>query len=275
MGHEFSGIVEDVGPGVTGFEPGDHVVGDPRVACGSCPWCRQGKENICPQLSFIGEICPGCFAGYLVLNEDRLLNLPPGLELDRAALIEPLAVALHAAARAGLSSRDTLGIIGAGPVGLLTLLVARPLVEQILVVDRAPARLDMARRLGADRVARELPDVPEQVDAVIEAVGVDATLQGALKLLKPGGRLVLAGLYEESVLVNPNAILEKELKIYGINAYERLDLERAAQAIASGQVDVTPLISRVLPLESAAEAFEILTSQAPDVVKILLSPAGS
>ena len=113
------------------------MVGDPRVACGSCPWCRQGKENICPELSFIGEICPGCFAEYLVLNEEHLLKLPSSLELDRAALIEPLAVALHAAGKAGLSSRETLGIIGAGPVGLLTLLAARPLVEQILVVDRA------------------------------------------------------------------------------------------------------------------------------------------
>jgi threonine dehydrogenase-like Zn-dependent dehydrogenase len=189
MGHEFSGVVEEVGPGVTGFKPGDHVVGDPRVACGSCPWCRQGKENICPELSFIGEICPGCFAEYLVLNEEHLLKLPSSLELDRAALIEPLAVALHAAGKAGLSSRETLGIIGAGPVGLLTLLAARPLVEQILVVDRAPVRLELARRLGADRVAQTLPEEPsEQVDVVIEAVGAEATLKGALKLLKPGGK---------------------------------------------------------------------------------------
>ena len=102
---------------------------------------------------------------------------------------------------------------------------------------------------------------------MIEAVGAEATLKGALKLLKPGGRLILAGLYEESVLVDPNPILEKELKIYGINAYERLDLEKAVQAAASGQVDVTPLISRILPLKSAAEAFELLTSPAPDVLK--------
>jgi 2-desacetyl-2-hydroxyethyl bacteriochlorophyllide A dehydrogenase len=275
MGHEFSGVVEEIGPGVTGLRPGDHVVGDPRVSCGDCPWCRQGKHNLCPQLSFIGEICPGCFAEYLVMSEESLLKLPLELELDRAALIEPLAVALHAAGKAGLSPRETLGIIGAGPVGLLTLLVAKHQVAKIIVVDRAPARLELARRLGADEVVPVFSEDPlEQADVVIEAAGTEATLGGALRWLKPGGRLVLTGLYEEGVLVDPNDILVKELKIDGINAYERKDLTKAVQVMATGRLDVAPLISQILPLESAAAGFGMLTSPQPDVVKILLAPTG-
>jgi 2-desacetyl-2-hydroxyethyl bacteriochlorophyllide A dehydrogenase len=274
MGHEFSGVVEEVGAGVTGLQPGDHVVGDPRVSCGDCRWCRQEKVNLCPDLGFIGEVCPGCFAEYLVLNEERLLKVPPGVELFKAALVEPLAVALHAVGKANLSPLEALGIIGAGPVGLLTLLVARPFVKQILVIDRVPARFELARRLGADRVIQMLPKNPsEQVDVVVEAAGTGATLRGALKWLKPGGRLVMAGLYEGSVPVEPNDILEKELKIDGTNAYERLDLEKAISLIASGQVDVRPLISHILTLESAAEGFLMLTSPDIDVVKILLAPA--
>ena len=108
MGHEFSGVVAQVGPGVTTLQPGDQVVGDPRVSCGTCPWCRTGAYNLCPALGFIGEVRPGCFAEYLVLEANKLIKIPAAVELRRAALVEPLAVALHIAGQGRLALAEHL-----------------------------------------------------------------------------------------------------------------------------------------------------------------------
>ena len=274
MGHEFCGVVEEVGADVRGFHPGDHVVGDPRVSCGKCRWCRQGSYNLCPDLGFIGEVSPGCFAEYIVLHPRKLLKVPPGVDLRRAALVEPLAVALHIAQKGGLSQKDTIGIMGAGPVGLLTVIVAKEIgVEQVTVIDLSPTRLELAQKVGADRVLTALPEnSPEPVDVVIEAVGKEVTLAGALRWLKPGGRLVMAGLYEEKVQLDPNEVVNKELVVTGINAYETGDLKKAIEFTASGQVDVAPVVSHVLPLEKVSEGFFMLTSTNKTACKILLAP---
>ncbi|TEB11886.1 Sorbitol dehydrogenase [Pelotomaculum sp. FP] len=271
MGHEFSGVVAEVGADVTGLSPGDAVVGDPRVSCGNCEWCRQGQGNRCPELGFIGEVSPGCFAGYLLMKPEYLLKIPQSMSLRKAALVEPLAVALHIAAIAKLTPGVSLGIVGAGPIGLLTILAARAAgISRVAVVDLSPGRRAFAEKLGADLVMESFPeDASSQVDVVIEAVGVENTLQGAVKWLKPGGRLIMAGLYEDKILFDPNDIVNKELDVKGVNAYGTGDLKKATDYIDGGIIDVTPVVSHILPLASAADAFTMLTASDKNAAKIL------
>jgi 2-desacetyl-2-hydroxyethyl bacteriochlorophyllide A dehydrogenase len=273
MGHEFSGVVEQVGEGVTKVSPGDHVVGDPRVSCGNCQWCREGSYNLCPGLGFIGEVAPGCFAEYLVLDAKKLLKIPTTIELRRAALVEPLAVALHIAGRGRFSEVEHLGVVGAGPIGLLTVIAAKIMsVKRVTVIDISPDRLDLAGRLGAAALNSFPAGLEDAPDVVVEAVGLEATLAGALGWLKPQGRLVMAGLYEEKVILDPNDIVVKELDLAGVDAYETGDLQKAIELLAEGLPDVDLVITHVLPFESAASAFTLLTSTDHKACKILLAP---
>ncbi len=275
MGHEFSGVVEEVGPGVTGVSPGEQVVGDPRVSCGSCPWCLEGRYNLCPQLGFIGEVAPGCFAQYIVMKADRLIKVPKSIDLKTAALVEPLAVAMHIATTGSFSAGDRIGIIGAGPIGLLTLMVAKAMnVEHVTVVDISEARLDIARKLGADSALKTIPSDPgDGVDAIVEAVGLEVTLKGSLDWLKPAGRLVMAGIYEQEVLLDPNPIIAKEIKAAGIHAYGTKNLLQAVNMLSEGKLkDIDVVISHVLPLKETPAAFEQLMSMGNTASKILLNP---
>lgn len=274
MGHEFSGVVVEVGADVNNFSPGDAVVGDPRVSCGNCVWCRQGCGNLCPELGFIGEVSPGCFAEYLLMRPEYLLKIPESMPLEQAALVEPLAVALHIAALAKLSPGVSLGIAGAGPIGLLTILAARAAgVSRVAVVDLSTVRLEMAKKLGAELIMESFPeDTSSQCDVVIEAAGVENTLQGAIKWLKPGGRLVMSGLYEDKISFDPNEIVVKELEVAGVSAYGTGDLHKAIDCLAGGIFDVTPVISHILPLAAAVTGFSMLTAADKNAVKILLKP---
>lgn len=273
MGHEFSGMVIEVGSNVSGIHPGDHVVGDPRVGCGNCFWCEKDEVNLCPNLGFIGEVSPGCFAEYLTLDSHKLLKIPKEVDLQEAALVEPLGVALHIIGRLKLQSSHTLGIMGGGPIGLLTLMAAKALYRcRVHLVDIAPARLILAEKLGADRTFTRAPEQGNYVDAAVEAVGLGVTLNACLSWLRPEGKLVMAGLYEEKIDFDPNPIVAKEIAISGINAYEWADLELAVQLIAEKKVDVKKVVSHVYPLSQINEAFELITSKNKDAVKILIAP---
>jgi len=274
MGHEFVGVVSEVGADVTGFAPGETVVGDPRVTCGSCTFCRQGKGNLCSKLGFIGEVAPGCFAEYLVLAPELLLKIPPGVTHLQAALVEPFAVALRIVDKARLTPHTRLGIIGAGPIGLLTLLAARSAgVEQVAVVDISPARRSLASKLGADLVLESITGAQQgQVDIVVEAVGSEKTLQSSIEWVKTTGRIVLSGLYEDKVNLVPNGIVEREIEVVGASCYDLADLKRSIDCIAAGKFDVTSIVSHILPLTAAPEAFKMLTETYKNASKILLQP---
>lgn len=273
MGHEFSGTVIEVGDGVSSLSPGDQVIGDPRVSCGSCPWCLEGSYNLCPGLGFIGEVAPGCLAEYIVMKADRLLRVPGHVSFKAAALAEPLAVALSIARAGGFSEKDRVGIIGAGPIGLLTLMVAKAMgVRQVAVVDLAAARLELAGKLGADSTLKTIPEsLAGGMNVVVEAVGAGATLNGALRWLKPRGRLVLAGIYEEKVLFDPNPIVAREIRVAGIHAYSTGDLQRAIELLGGGALEVEAVVSHVLPLSQGPSAFDMLTAGDKTASKILLT----
>jgi len=274
MGHEFSGVIEVVGSKVVDLSPGDHVIGDPRVSCNRCKWCREGSYNLCPELGFIGEVSPGCFAEYIVMNTQKLFKIPPSIDLKEAALVEPLAVAVHIIQNSNLSCNKRMGIVGAGPIGILTLLIAQSFTKNITVIDISSFRLEKAEILGASKVIKNFPtSSSERVEVVVEAAGRVETLNKSIEWLNSKGKLIMAGIYENNIQIDdPNSILSKELNLIGINAYSTEDIKRAIKLISNKRFKLNEIITDILPLSDAIKGFELLTSSKKESIKVLLSP---
>jgi 2-desacetyl-2-hydroxyethyl bacteriochlorophyllide A dehydrogenase len=262
MGHEFSGVVEAVGDHVETFRPGDHVVGDPRLGCEACEWCERGAYHLCAQVAFVGEAHPGSYADYISLPEKHIVPVPESLDLQVAALVEPTAVAVHAVSLATGSNKTTAGIIGAGPVGLLTLIVAQQRTRwRIGVAEQASARRERASRIGAAETFASVDDAGERwADVVFEAAGRPAALIGALRWLRPEGSLALIGIYEDPVTLDPTEVGTKEARLVGVSAYSREDLVDAAALLAQVEATASQVVSDVLPLEGAAAGLDACRS---------------
>lgn len=268
LGHEVSGTIHAVGPGVDGLTPGDPVAVNPSRPCGSCGYCQAGQRNLCADMRFSGSAMrepheQGLFRSLLTVPAAQAVRLPAGTDLAQAALTEPLAVCLHAIGQAGDIAGQSVLISGAGPIGCLAVAVARHAAAgRIVVTDIAPDRLDMARRMGADDCLdlASAPDalVPLQagrgtVDLAVECSGADAALHAACAALRPAGTLIVLGLGAEPPLPL-SLVVTKELRLLGSFRFDA-EFAQAAQLIAGGRIDVSPLISAVFPAARAAEAF--------------------
>lgn len=273
MGHEFAGIVIKTGKEVKALKVGVQVTGDPRVFCTNCEWCAAGKGNLCSELGFIGEVQPGSFAEYMVLKADKVIPLPKGVDLIFGSMAEPVAVGLALAEKAAFDKDKSIGIIGAGPIGLIIALLAKEIykVEEVFVVDIAEARLDLARKIGLNAAFREKPSSC-QVDTVVEAAGSGVALKEAFDWVKAEGFVVIAGIYEDNVEFNPNPIVAKEIKVTGLHGYQKYHIECALQLMAEGKLKKLAELVTVMPLNKALEAFDLLLAKEKMLAKILLSP---
>jgi 2-desacetyl-2-hydroxyethyl bacteriochlorophyllide A dehydrogenase len=263
MGHEFSGVVAQVGPEVRSVAVGDRVIGDPRVGCGACAACRAGDTNLCTLLGFIGEVRPGCFAEYVAMSASKLVPLPPDANLRDAAVVEPLAVAVHVMAKLAPRSDEELLILGAGPIGLLCTLLANRAGALVTLCDPSEERL----RLGAALQPRQSRAEPTAEDesryrVVIEAAGRDAALGSAVAAVRPGGRIGLVGIYEMPAAVDLTRAVGKEACLMGLSAYGRGDLQEAARLVRDPRVamGVRRIVTHELPLKDAAAALARLVS---------------
>jgi len=271
LGHEFSGVVEKVGSQVKDFAPGDRVVADPRVFCGHCALCLAGRNGLCNQLGFIGEVQPGSFATYLQLKAAKLLSVPGEIDLQEAALAEPLAVGLQIAKISGFATGKTIGVIGAGTIGVLTALIAQKIyrAEEIFLIDLSADRLKLALKNGVTKTGEDY-SLCGQVDIVVEAAGSGAAFVDALDWVRPAGKIVLAGIYEDDFQFNPNLIVSKEINLTGIHGCHYQDIADALYLLQSNQLDLSRMHS-VISMKEAGEAFEQLTNE-KKVLKVLLSP---
>ena len=270
MGHEFSGSVAFVGSEVEGLAVGDRVTGLPIQPCGDCRSCLDGHEHLCETWTrrSIGYGLPGAFAERLWIPQAVLgrnvHRLPDGLSFEDAALVEPLAVGVHAVGQSTAGPGDVAVVLGLGTIGLQVaqVLLARG-VEQVIGADLSPLRRSVAAGLGvvavgggdlAGTIAEAAGYRP--IDLVFEATGAPALVGAALDLVRPAGTVVLIALYEKRAELDPTVIVQKELTVRGSAIYTPEEFQEAIVLLASGRAKGQPLITHRLGLEELGEAFE-------------------
>jgi 2-desacetyl-2-hydroxyethyl bacteriochlorophyllide A dehydrogenase len=267
IGHEMAGRVAEIGAGVSGWSAGDPVTVVPLEWCGSCPACRAGHRHICHNLNFVGIDSPGSLQSSWTVPARLLARLPPGLPLDRAALVEPTAVAVHDVRRAGVAPGETVVVVGGGPIGLLVARVAANDGADVLVLELDSRRRAVAQRLGLSAVDPSVEPVGDLVAewtsgagaaVAFEVSGSAAGVGVATELLATRGRLVMVAIHSVPREVDLFRLFWRELSIIGARVYEREDVERAVDLVARGNVPADILVTRVVPLGRVNEAFDAL-----------------
>ena len=283
MGHEFIGTISAIGPNVGEYQVGDEVIVDPILTCGACVMCRAGRTNVCLNRTMIGMHQHGAYAEAVRVPQRQLHRKPAGLSWERASLIEPLSVALHAVNQTPFLVGESVAIIGTGPIGLLALLVARLKgAGTIIVTDRSAHRLNLARQLGADvvvDVAEHDPITAVQAatggrgaDAAIEAVGIAPTVQQALAVTRIGGTITWIGNSAPEVSLNMQHVVTREIAIRGVYAFTSAEFDQSIGLLASGRLNVDRLIERIAPLVDGPQLIHELAKGRLEAVKVVLTP---
>jgi (R,R)-butanediol dehydrogenase/meso-butanediol dehydrogenase/diacetyl reductase len=281
MGHEFVGRVAAVGKGVEGFKVGDRVSGVGYWYCGECYCCRKGLYNICVNQGFTGLLTDGCLAEYFVIPAYAVYKLPENVSDEAGALVEPLAVGLHAVNQGKVRAGDAVAILGDGAIGLCMLMAARRAgAGAIYMVAKHRGRGELARRLGATDViyldssdpARRLQEITKGPgsDVAFECVGNPETPQLTVNLTRRGGTTVLVGVFDRPGTFDFSTISLTERTIVGSSIY--IDEGREAIALlAQKKIDPTPLITSRVPLKDAVKlGFEALFTDKENNIKVLL-----
>ena len=287
MGHEAAGIIEEVGKNVSGFEKGDRVCFDSTVYCSKCQPCRMGLYNRCEKRQVLGVSTPefkrhGAFAEYVAVPWWIVSKIPENMSFVQSALLEPVSIGTHAANRAPISTNDTVVVIGAGTIGLFILQAARLRgTARVIVADINEFRLVLAKKLGADKVINPLKsDLRETIfketknrgaDVTFEAVGYAQTFRDGVSLTKTGGHLVAVGNLEKTAEFNLQELVARELTFTGSYASSG-EFRDCIDLVASGKINVEPLISDVLPLKDGPGAFDRLLKAQENLLKIVLEP---
>jgi len=283
LGHECAGEVAEVGDEVRRVEVGQRVVIEPGFPCRKCHFCKEGRYNLCRDLRFYGTPPGnGAFAEYASASEENVYRMPDGMSYEEGAMIEPLAVGTMAAKRGAVSVYDTVAIFGSGPIGLMCLQAVKAHgTLDVYVTDIVDYRLDYAERLGARaEINPEKEDVVERVmgltdnegvNVVIEAAGSVSALKQAFDIVKPGGRIVLVGIYSSMEFQVPlGNVLTKELDVRGVWRYANV-FQTAIKCVADGKIDVKSLITHRFPLDEILKGFETQIKKIGNPMKIQIS----
>lgn len=277
FGHEMSGTIASLGDGVTGWSTGDAVTVMPLAWDGTCPACSEGNQHICQNLDFIGIDSPGSLQGRWNVPAETLVGVPEGVPLEHAALVEPVAVAVHDVRRAELSAGQKAVVIGGGPIGTLIAVVARHAGAEVAVIEIDGERRAQAESLGFTTVD---PSAVDQVavveewtggagaDVVFEVSGAAAAVRGMTALAKVRGTIVVVAIHPTPREVDLQRVFWRELRLLGARVYQRNDFEAAVRLIADGVIPTDLVITRVLPLAQTADAFAEL--EAGRAMKILI-----
>ena len=284
LGHEFSGEVIEVGEAVRHLKVGDRVVSDPNESCGACEWCRSGRPCFCEDLAAYGVRRNGGFAQFVLVREKGTYKIPPGLDFEQATFAEPVSCAIHAVDRADIKPGESVALIGGGPVGQILLQLAKiARADKLVMITRSEWKLKLAKKLGATHtICAKEEDVVEAVrdltaglgvDVAIEAVGTPQTVELAIDLVKPTGRVIIFGFSPEGKKASfePFKVLSKELSILGawVNPYT---FSRALKVLVSGEIDVKSLISERIELAQILNGFDLMVEKPTGFIKALVVP---
>jgi len=286
MGHESTGTVEAVGEDTNekrpGLRVGSPVIINPIIACGHCDPCRRGAGNLCRNAGLFGREVEGSLSEYVKLPSQYIYELPAGLSLEKATLIETLATVRHAQHRAGLAKGESVVVLGQGTGGLLhTRLAVLTGANPVIAVSRTRWKLEMAERMGAQHVvAASAVDAVEEVkrltggkgaDLVIDAAGGAEALKAALAMLRPGGRFSAYSISHEPVHgFSTFPLYFGEISLIGSRALTAADMAPSIELVASGKVDVDGFVSAKYPLADTAEAFKEYEGNPGRILRIVI-----
>jgi threonine dehydrogenase-like Zn-dependent dehydrogenase len=283
MGHEFAGVVAEVGREVSGLRVGDRVTANPMMYCGECYYCRSGRHSICDNRPLLGLGLNGCFARFVAVRKANVHLLPPEVSFEAAAMSEVLCVALHAFDRIPVGPGDTVAVVGPGPMGFLVLLAARAAGASRLVMTGLKVdadRLSVAASLGAHTIVVEETDPGDAIRALTRGLGADVVFEcaghpsgvpQALELARKGGKIGVLGQGYADSSFNTAIVSYREVDLIGIRAYDPRVWHRSYDVLQSGRFPLETLVTHRLPLEEAARGIELMKNK--EGLKILFTPS--
>jgi threonine 3-dehydrogenase len=270
VGHEYVGIIEQVGDEVEGYRIGDRVSGEGHIVCGHCRNCKAGRRHLCPNTKGVGVNRPGSFAEYLSLPATNLFKVPDGISDDLAAIFDPYGNATHTALSFEMVGEDVL-ITGAGPIGIMAVAIAKYAgARNVVITDVNGYRLDLARKMGATRavdVSREdLPTVMHELgmtegfDIGMEMSGNGAAFKGMIDAMANGGRISLLGIFGGDVAIDWGKVIFKGLFMKGIYGREMFETWYKMAAMIQGGLDISPVITHRFGIDDFRQGFEVMGS---------------
>ena len=282
MGHEFSGEIVEKGDKVSEeWEIGKQVTANPLITCGKCWSCRNGQEQACYTLNLFGIDAPGSFAEYILLPESSLHALPEGVDVAKAALIEPLAVGMHALTMGQSESTDRVLVIGAGPIGIITALCLKNSgVNKLLISDVSPERLERARACGLeaidaanDDVTKKVMDMTnnEGVDVIYEVSGHESAIPDLCNWIRVQGRIVFVSVHKDARPMDFRSVNFKEITIVGSRCYGQADFVKAVALC--NDFPLEKLISHKISIEDGIKGFDLMKNPA-ESCKVLIKMEG-
>lgn len=292
-GHEFAGIVHEVGSNVKNVKVGDRVTASPSLYCGHCESCKKSEFARCDSLKVIGAKDPGCFAQYTKLPAENVLPIPDEVDFDKASMIEPASVALHGLYKTNIEVGDDVAVIGCGTIGLLAIQWARAFgAKKVIAIDIDDSKLELAMTLGATHTINSLKGLPHEqleaitdgrrVDVAVESAGSKITSAQVFALPRKGGKVVFLGIPYGDINIERfyfEKIVRNELTIFGswnsVSApFPGKEWLSAIHFMKTGQVDPSSLITHRLDLSEGPEIFEKIAERSPGIGKVLFYPNG-
>lgn len=287
MGHEASGVIHRITPEVTGWKVGDRVTFDSTISCGECFHCKRGEINLCDNRRVLGVSCDeyrqnGAFAEFVAVPAHILYAIPENISYEQAAMVEAVSVAVHATAISNVQAGDTAVVVGCGMIGLLCVQALKAAgCGKVVAIDQFQEKLEMARNLGANVVIHASdPEISGKVrhetnrrgaDLVLEAVGIEATVNLAIDCTRKGGTVTLVGNLATDVRFPLQKVVTRQIRVQGSCASAG-EYPLCLELIASGKIKVDGLISKIAPLEEGNEWFHRLYNKEPGLMKVILKP---
>lgn len=281
QGHEVSGEIAALGAGVENLEVGQKVTIQPQVVCGKCYPCRHGKYNLCETLKVMGFQTTGVASEYFAVDAAKVTPLPQEMSFDEGAMIEPLAVAVHAVRKFGDMQGMRVAVLGAGPIGILVAQAAKGMgAESVLITDISDLRLEKARQCGVDFcVNTRETDFgealvssfgPDKADVIYDCAGNNVTMGQAIRCARKGSTIILVAVFAGMAEVDLAVLNDHELDLNTTMMYRNEDYLEAIELVRAGKVDLKPLISKHFAFRDYAEAYRYIDENRETTMKVII-----
>ncbi|MFD0870824.1 Sorbitol dehydrogenase [Chlamydia abortus] len=280
QGHEVSAEVVEVGSEVTNVKVGDKVTIQPQVVCGECYPCTHGLYNDCEELKVMGFQTTGMASEYFVVDADKALALPADMSWEHGALIEPLAVAVHAVRRAGDIAGKKIVVLGGGPIGNLVAQTAKAMgAADVLISELSPYRLEVAQKCGIKTIDAKNENILESIianfgkdraDYIFECIGINVTINQAIEYARKGSTIVVVGVFGDLATVNMGYVQDHELSLLGSAMYREEDFIKAIELVNEGLIEFDTLITHRVKFRDYSEAYDIIDQQKDKAMKVMI-----